>query len=90
MGKIINLPRNYLVFSRENGFLHIYMSPSATPWHHARVSLWGRWKYNKYAKWVDSKCVCDACKSNSIIHTNSRIQALPMFPTVGVHHKPFL
>jgi hypothetical protein len=68
----IDIPRGYLVMSRENGFLHIYISRNATPWHHSRVSLWGRRKYNKYAKWVDSHCVCDACKSSHTMNNQSQ------------------
>ena len=51
----------YLVFSRENGFLHIYLSRNGTPWHHSRISLWGRRKRAKYDAWVGNGCVCDAC-----------------------------
>jgi len=61
----------YLMFSRENGFLHIYLSRNGTPWHHSRVSLWGRRKYNKYAAWVDSSCTCDACLPNANNHDSA-------------------
>jgi len=58
------LTGKYLMFSRENGFLHIYLSRNGTPWHHSRVSLWGRRRYERYAAWVDSHCACDVCKPN--------------------------
>jgi hypothetical protein len=61
----IDILKGYLVISRENGFLHIFLSRNATPWHHSRVSLWGRRRYNRYANWVDSRCVCDTCKATA-------------------------
>jgi len=61
----IPLKRTYLVLSTCNRFLHIYLSRNATPWHHSRVSLWGRRRYERYAAWVDSHCACDVCMPNA-------------------------
>jgi hypothetical protein len=38
----------YIVKSRENGFLHVYMSRNGTPWHESRISIIGGAKYNAY------------------------------------------
>jgi len=62
----IPLKRTYLVLSTCNRFLHIYLSRNATPWHHSRVSLWGRRRYNRYAAHVGGDgCCCESCKPNS-------------------------